>query len=113
MRKNKIHLKVKPTPLFPLDYLAMEIPSVPTALDFAARKGYTVLLVEDVDKYPINIMSGYFQCCGVMCPKDELQGRIDMMQSAIDRANYYLSGKESPEGFLEHLKQDLAELTSR
>jgi len=112
MRTSKIHFKIPPTALCPTGYVPMNVHDAASAMDYAQRKGYGVLLLEDVTKYPVNLMGGYFQCCGVMCPKDELQSRLDSMQSAIDRANYALTQQDVPVAFLEQLKRDLADLSS-
>ena len=113
MRINRVHFKLEPCKLLPTGYLPMDVPCVPTALGYAKRKGYELMLVEDFSKYPINLMGGYFTCCGAMCPKQELQQRIDAMQSAIDRANYYFTQKDVPEPFLGRLKEDLSSLSAR
>lgn len=37
----------------------------------------------------LSLLEGEFVCCGALCPKHEVQKRIDAMQSVIDRVDLY------------------------
>lgn len=51
-------------------------------------------------------------CCGVMCPRQEVQIRIDRMQAVIDRANTLLKSTGVPEHLMTDLKEELKLLSS-
>ena len=40
----------------------------------------------------INLLEGKFQCCGVLCPKQEAQEHIDKMQECINLTARSMSG---------------------
>ena len=64
-------------------------------------------------KRKINILTGgEHECCGVLCPRQEVQSHIDRMQRAIDAVSEYLNyGAYSNEMF-EELVKELKELSS-
>lgn len=60
----------------------------------------------------INILTGgEHECCGVLCPRQEVQSHIDRMQRAIDSVYVYLRHGTTPEHF-EDLYKEIKELSS-
>lgn len=62
----------------------------------------------------INILTGgSHECCGVLCPKQEVQEYIDRMQLLINRADLYFQSSELTEDEFESMVKSFRELSSR
>ena len=59
----------------------------------------------------LNPESEHF-CCGSICPKQDVQDKIDKMQHAINCANEYFSWEHFPEDKFEEMLQQLEELST-
>ena len=63
---------------------------------------------------PLNIISGSSEtfCCGATCPRQEVQIRIDRMQSVIDQAHQVINCGDDSDNTKSTLKAELELLSS-